>query len=46
MYNRKKAMTLAKNEKIFGGENLTEKSVEKWIETKIDGLKIGVVLTR
>jgi hypothetical protein len=37
---------LAKNEKIFGGENLTEKSVEKWVETKIDGLKIGMVLAR
>jgi hypothetical protein len=29
---------------VVGRENLTEKSVEKWVETKNRGLKIGKIL--
>ena len=33
-----------KSEKNIGRENLTEKWVEKWVETKNRGLKIGEIL--
>jgi len=33
-----------KSEKNIGRESLTGKSVEKWVETKNRGLKIGKIL--
>jgi len=36
---------MKKSEKNIGRENLTGKSVEKWVETKNCGLKIVVILS-
>jgi len=36
---------MKKSKKNFGGGNLTGKSGNLWVETKIRGLKIGVILT-
>ena len=42
--NRRRQQKMKKSEKNIGRGDLTEKSVKKWVETKIYGLKIGVIL--
>ena len=37
---------IKKSEKNFGSGDLTRKSVEKWVETKNYGLKIGAISAR
>ncbi len=44
--NRRRQQKMKKSEKNIVRENLIGKSVKKWVEMKISGLKIGVILAR
>lgn len=42
--NRRRQQKMKKSEKNLAGGDLTRKLVEKWVEMKISGLKIAVIL--